>query len=168
MAYTYNTIGTFTAGDVLTAAEMNEIGENSNNYRKPPMCSLYITSDKTSYANNTALSWDAEYYDTDGMWGSGSTITINTAGVYVVQMQGYLQAATSLTAAYLFTSTHQVIQRGENNAAQPNLSFVREYSAGNTLSFTIGFNASGAVTVKGTTDDRTRAKCSVTWVGQAS
>ena len=37
MPKTYNTISTFTSGQVLTAAQMNEIGTNVNNYRVPPL-----------------------------------------------------------------------------------------------------------------------------------
>jgi hypothetical protein len=89
VAKTYNTIGTFTAGNVLTAAEMNDIGENSNNYRVPPMCRVVSTGD-TAIAHNTfvAESFDGtEAFDTDSMHDPSSNpsrITINTAGVYLI------------------------------------------------------------------------------------
>ncbi len=88
MAKTYNTIGTFTAGQVLTAAEMNELGENSNNFRVPPMCRVKQTSGASiGDASGTILAFDAEDFDTDGMHDNAtnnSRITINTAGVYLV------------------------------------------------------------------------------------
>jgi len=88
MAKTYNTISTFTAGQVLTAAQMNDLGENSNNFRVPPMCRVKQTSGTSiSDASNTILAFDAEDFDTDGMHDNAtnnSRITINTAGVYLV------------------------------------------------------------------------------------
>lgn len=40
-------------------------------------------------ASGTAqtVSWQNEYGDTDGMWSSGTNITINTAGVYIAIFQ---------------------------------------------------------------------------------
>lgn len=94
MAKTYNTIGTFTSGAILTAAQMNEIGTNTNNYRVPPLCRVYRNAalSHTSSANNQTPAFDTESFtNTDGgavsgMWtsGDGSKITIRTAGVYVV------------------------------------------------------------------------------------
>lgn len=91
MAKTYNTIGTFTAGQVLTAAEMNELGENSNNYRVPPICVLSTTTNVTMTSANIgyAIPFGAgsEVVDSDSMHDvstNNSRITINTAGVYAL------------------------------------------------------------------------------------
>jgi hypothetical protein len=91
MAKTYNTISTFTSGQVLTAAQMNEIGTNSNNYRVPPMCSLTRTAalSQTATATYQPVAWDTEKFtQTDtGMWSAGSNpsrINLTTAGVYYV------------------------------------------------------------------------------------
>jgi hypothetical protein len=95
MAKTYDTISTFTSGQVLTAAQMNQIGTNSNNYRVPPIAILNKTASQ-SIANNTGVlvSWDAEDTDTDAMWSSGSQITCSTAGVYMVNAAVTWQSAT--------------------------------------------------------------------------
>jgi hypothetical protein len=81
MAKTYNTISTFTSGQVLTAAQMNAIGTNVNNYRVPPLVRLRKNANQ-NVSGLTILSWDVEDYDTDDMWASGTTITAKTAGVY--------------------------------------------------------------------------------------
>ena len=84
MAKTYNTIGTFTAGNVLTAAEMNDIGENSNNYRVPAI-GTFTSSQPAGDATNQIVTI-TEVTDTDGMFTSGTTVTINTAGIYLFTM----------------------------------------------------------------------------------
>jgi hypothetical protein len=110
MAKTYNTISTFTSGQVLTAAQMNQIGTNVNNYRVPPMCSVYRSSNLTSYTSNTEITWNAEHWDTDAMWTSGTDITVNTAGIYVVSFMGRITGS----ATILFATPQIVLN---NNAA---------------------------------------------------
>jgi hypothetical protein len=99
MAKTYNTISTFTSGQVLTAAQMNEIGTNSNNYRVPPICIAYRSSNLTAYANGTKIAWQASDVDTDPtMWavGSATKVIINTTGLYLVTFIGSLSATATL------------------------------------------------------------------------
>ncbi len=102
MAKTYNTISTFTSGQVLTAAQMNEIGTNSNGFRVPTICSVYRNAalSQTSSGNWQSIAWDTEHFtQTDsGMWSSGtnpSRITLTTAGVYLVT--GSTQPSTGAT-----------------------------------------------------------------------
>jgi hypothetical protein len=92
MAKTYNTIGTFTAGQVLTAAQMNGIGTNVNNTRVPPICLLRRTSNSANLTQNTthvveyATANAVEDVDTDGMHSLSTNtgrITPTTAGVYL-------------------------------------------------------------------------------------
>jgi len=122
MAKTYNTIGTFTAGQVLTAAEMNELGENSNNFRVPPMCRVKQTSGASiGDASGTILSFDAEDFDTDGMHDNAtnnSRITINTAGVYlVIASVRYTAGVSDDTRISIFKNGGSVgiDERGPNN-----------------------------------------------------
>jgi hypothetical protein len=87
MAKTYNTIGTFTAGNILTAAQMNGIGTNVNNYRVPPMVSVFKTAAQSANNNTgTIVTWNTEYVDTDAMWTSGasSVFTVTTPGIYLL------------------------------------------------------------------------------------
>ena len=91
MAKTYNPLSNVTVGSVLTASDYNEAVENSNNFRVPPMCSVYRNAalSHTSSGNYQSIAWDAEdFTQTDsGMWSAGtnpSRITLVTAGHYLV------------------------------------------------------------------------------------
>ena len=168
MPKTYPDIGTFTSGQILTAATMNDIGTNLDNFRVPPAVSLRLTSDKTSWVNNAAVSWDAEDYDTDAMWSSGSTITFNTAGLYLVTINISAGAATTLTQLFLFANNRQMTTNGGTTFASANLSFVASYAAAATLSVNVGYVATGAVTLSGTADNQNRGRFTATWIGQAS
>jgi hypothetical protein len=94
MAKTYNTFTDVTVGSVLTATDYNEVLENVENYRVPPICALRRTTLFTMAAANTdyAITFTTANEDADtetptGMHdGSTNTdrITIQTAGVYLV------------------------------------------------------------------------------------
>jgi hypothetical protein len=98
----WTTPETFTAGQTLTAASMNALSGNDGFLYKPPAARIRMKSGQTITFTSGAyqnLSTDAtngfttgnsqEDFDTDGMVslsaspGSGS-ITINTAGIYIV------------------------------------------------------------------------------------
>ena len=85
MAKTYNTIPTVATGDVYTATAHNNIVENSNNFRVPPMCSAALTTSQ-SVPNNTetVLTFGSKTYETDsGIYGTNE-FAIQTAGVYLI------------------------------------------------------------------------------------
>lgn len=82
---------TFTAGQTLTAASMNAISGNLNELRGggfvPPMLIATMSSPQTIYdATNSNLYFDTAGTNTDGIHpgGSAHTMTIQTAGVYLV------------------------------------------------------------------------------------
>jgi hypothetical protein len=168
MAKTYNTIGLVSAGDPLTETIWNEQATNVNNYRVPPAVSVRLTSDKTSFSNNAAVSWDAEDYDTDSMYSSGATITINTAGIYLVTINISATAATTLSQLFLFSNNRQMTTNGATNFASANLSYVASFAAAATVGANVGFVATGAVTLAGTADNQNRGRMTVTWLGQVS
>ena len=91
MAKTYNTIGTFTAGAILTAAQMNAIGTNVNNYRVPPACRAYNNANITlANASGTILTLNSEDFDTDSMHSlttNTERLTVTTPGIYVVSAE---------------------------------------------------------------------------------
>lgn len=88
MPKTYPDIGTFTSGQILTAATMNDVGTNLDNFRVPAMCRVTKASAQTINDNTvTALQFDTEAFDTDGMHDNvtnNTRITFQTAGVYLV------------------------------------------------------------------------------------
>jgi hypothetical protein len=173
MAKTYNTISTFTAGQVLTAAQMNDLGENSNNYRVPPMCSVYRTAALSHTATGTyqAYTYDTELYDTDGMWDAGSPtrITLNTAGVYDVKFVVSIGSTTGLIAGalykdggaaqYLFLDAGNATanyRNGSTNVVSTGTNYVEMYfyqASGGSLPYGVG---------------TLQSLFSATWIGQAS
>lgn len=100
MAKTYNTIGTFTAGAILTAVQMNQIGTNVNNYRVPPSVKLTKSSNQ-NVSGLTTVTWGTQDHDTDDMWTSGGTITAQTTGMYLWTAYVRITAATAPTNIYL-------------------------------------------------------------------
>lgn len=107
MAKDYNTFSDVSTGDVYTAAAHNLILENVENYRVPPMCSLYLTS---LAVNTTPLTigdtgsggtWTEEV-DTDSMHDASTNparITLNTAGIYLIT--GSMLGGTGNIGAYM-------------------------------------------------------------------
>ena len=93
MAKTYGTVTTFTAGSVLTAAQLNVASTAVNNLVVPPMAQIALTaSTAVTTASHTAFSGftnsnASATYDTDAMTSLSATpsaITVQTAGVYQV------------------------------------------------------------------------------------
>lgn len=87
MAKSYPDIGTFTSGQILTAATMNDVATNLDNNRSPAMCGLTRAATQSiNNATDTLVQLDTSSFDTDGMGttGAAAKITINTAGIYMV------------------------------------------------------------------------------------
>lgn len=107
MAKTYGTVATFTAGSVLTAAQLNVASGAVNNLIVPAAARALLTGTQ-ALTSATAISWDSisasGAYDTDSMWSSGAKtrLTVTTPGIYVV-VAGLLDQITvaNCTAAEL-------------------------------------------------------------------
>jgi hypothetical protein len=95
MAKTYTSAGTVAAGDVLTAAAFNVVTSDINNLIVAPAVSVYRSSALTGFTTGSAITWQAEHYDTDDMWTSGSGITINTTGLYLINVAGQFTCTAS-------------------------------------------------------------------------
>jgi len=177
MAKTYNTISTFTAGQVLTAAQMNDLGENSNNYRVPPMCSLYRSAalSHTASGSYQAIAYDAERFtQTDsGMWSAGSNpsrITLVTPGVYRVNARITFGAAsgTVIAAAFYIDGSVGAFYFSDTGLASA------YYASGETIVVSNGstyvevyaYQATGGAMTYGV--GTTQTEFSATWIGQAS
>ena len=104
MAWT--TPGTATAGEVLTAAFWNtQVRDNTNFLYTPPMCKATRTTNLSIASGaETEMTFPTEDFDTDGMHDTATNtgrITINTAGIYLVQIRIATSVAmTSTTAAF--------------------------------------------------------------------
>lgn len=94
----WTTPETAVAGQVLTAAYLNtNLVANTNFLYQVPSVQVRRTSDLTSYASNTAITWQSEAWDTDTMWSSGTDVTIKTAGIYLMSFKGRANGAATIT-----------------------------------------------------------------------
>ena len=185
MAKTYNTISTFTSGQVLTAAQMNEIGTNSNNYRVPPLCRLALTgtSSVTSGGAGLIVPFGAADVDTDTMatTGAGAKITIKTAGVYQVSFAVLWTAGTSgnvrqATVRKNSTGTAQgmsgIFSDGNHAAMSNGLiislknSTLTSLAVNDTLDLNVFQDSGGPITVGA--GNVAATFLTAAWVGQAS
>jgi hypothetical protein len=87
----YATPRTWVAGDVLTAAQLNQdVRDNVSFLANEPSCRVYHNVDQSiAHSTLTTLAFNSERYDTDTMHDTvtnNSRITFTTAGVYVVSL----------------------------------------------------------------------------------
>lgn len=96
MAWTTPT--TAVAGNAILASLWNsDVKGNTEFLYTPPMCKVRRKTNLTGYTTATAVTWDQEDIDTDGMYTSGTNVTINTAGVYLIHQKMYLTCTATLT-----------------------------------------------------------------------
>jgi len=177
MPKTYNTIPSVTTGDVYTAAAHNNIVTNVNNYRVPPACHVYRSSDLTAYSSGTSITWNAEAIDTDGMWASGTNVVIDTAGLYLMVLKGNFTATATLTAngwriavdgTAVAQSYTQSVASG--TLTQQSVSYVMPLTAGQIVTANITASGGSAYIIKGGASPHSEnvTSLSVTWLGQVS
>jgi hypothetical protein len=171
------TVANATAGNAILASDFATLFENSNGYRKPPSCHVYRTSDLTSYTSGTAITWQAEAHDTDGMWSSGTNITIQTAGIYLCVFKVQTAASgTAMTYAAPELLISGTVAAQFYNASvfsgivsQSVLTYVASFAATTTIGAQVLVAGATSYTIKGGTLNTTNASSlSVTWLGQAS
>ena len=167
----WTTPETFTAGQTLTAASMNKMTGNDGFLYKPPMCRVYRSSDY-SYSSGF-ITWNAEAYDTDGMWSSGDSITIQTAGVYMVTANITVTCSATLTwlAANIYRDSNSV-SRNQAPAYSSTLGFCTtsalvRCSVGTVIKSVFDPFGGSSFTVKGGADTSADNVTSLTvaWVG---
>ena len=141
---------------------------------RPPMCKVRRTSNVTSYGSSTEFTWQAEDYDTDAMWTSGTDVTINTDGVYVLTFEGLASIATSwsLVEPKILvngTAVAQNIVAFWGTFARWTVATAVPLVATDTVTASLGFLGTGAVTVYGgASPSIDGARLAVVWQGQAS
>lgn len=175
MPKTYNSIPTVSTGDVYTATAHNNIVTNVNNYRVPPMCRVLRSSDWTY--SGTYIEWNAEQYDTDGMFTPSSTsVTIQTDGVYSVSgFYSYTCTASNTWMGLYLVRNGVTVSRTSAPAYGPTLGFVAvntviSCTAGVTIQMGHDPLGGSAFVAKGGTDYTTNnvTSLTVTWLGQVS
>jgi hypothetical protein len=172
--YTALTAANATAGNAILASDFSSLFTNSNNYRVPPMCRVYRSSDWTY--SGTYISWNAEQYDTDGMWSSGTDVTIQTDGIYLVEgSYAYTCTASNTWMALIIAKGTVFAARTSAPAYGTTLGFVTCSAVLSCVSGDIirllhdPFGGSSFVAKGGTIDAANGVThMSVTWLGQAS
>lgn len=176
MAKSYPDIGTFTSGQILTAATMNDVGTNLDNLRVPPMVRC-VRSGDLSYTSDADIAWNgADAYDTDGMHDpstNNTRITPTTAGVYLVQFSAFINisgTATAILPAIRQGSGATVVARQDYFSSVSGLMYVNVIghatvaSSSDYLTARIAFSGGTGYTVKA---DAT-TYFAATWLGQVS
>lgn len=177
MAKTYTNVATATAGNVYTAAAHNIIAEDVNNLFIPAAVSVYRSSNLTSYVNDAAISWEAEHYDTDGMWTSGSptVITVGTTGFYHAHFQGQITGTATIglvlptikRSGANIMNAYTVVSSGTNSRFS--VSGVLSLTAADSLTATIFVSGGSAYSITGSaTYGESQARLSLTWIGRTS
>lgn len=171
----WTTPETFTAGQTLTAASMNALSENVDTLREgrpsavTPMCSATIAT-TTGYTQDTDISWTIENYDTDAMFApTSSTITIKTAGVYLVMFSGRATSTSSATYNAVIRlagandagEEYQDGNKAATSDARWTMSAVRKLAVNDTV--TARLQWTGTVTLQGGTT--ISPTLTATWLG---
>jgi hypothetical protein len=176
MAYTFPTLTDVATGDVLTAVGYNNVQQTSRQLRVPPACEVYRTSNLTGYTSNTAITWQAERYDTDGMWTSGSSVTIQTPGIYVITLNVGITATATVTlmtagiyiSGQLSAQTYANVANGNDSYASVSAAY--SLAAAQTVTAACAFvgGSNYAIVGSATAYAREQARLSVAWLGQVS
>ena len=171
MAKTYTAAGSATAGQVYTASAHNVIVTDVNNLIVPAVAIVKRTAVQSvaNAGSGAVISWDGENVDNDGMWASGTAITIQTDGVYAATLYVNFNtaSATGLREA-------NILKNGAaptpniNLTLMPNASFSHNLTvsglldvvAGDVISATAYQNSGSAMNIT--------ANIGLVWIGKKS
>lgn len=145
-----------------------------NNLIVPPSVGVKLTGDKT-ITTGTSFSWDAnDGWDTDSMWTSGASITVNTAGIYMVSYTGRVTGSSGFT----YVLPNILVSSGEGRLGHAGSIATTDYrwvltstlvlAAATTVSFAVTFSGGGTVTINGSDISGSRTRAALTWIGRTS
>lgn len=174
--YTPLTVANATAGSGILASDHEKVFQNVNDLVKPPGCEVYRTSSLTGYTANTLITWQAERYDTNGMWSSGASVTIQKDGIYSVTFNAGISATATVTvmtgAIYrnAALSAHTYANVVSGNDSYTSVTSVYSCVAGDTFAAACDFvgGSNYAVLGSATAYARAQTRLSVNWIGKAS
>lgn len=182
MGKTYNTISTFVSGAILTASQMNGIGTNVNNYRVPPACSVYRSSNETSYSAGANITWTTADYDTespsDPMWASGANadkVYIRTAGLYLINFRVLLGATATVTGGQIEIGVSGTLRSIDITPAYSSTAvygmstYFHSCAVGDYVTADVVPSGGSAYYINGgATNNNNQSRLTVAWVGQVS
>jgi hypothetical protein len=172
MAWT--TPGTATAGEVLTAAFWNtNVRDNSSFLFTPPMVKVYRSSNQTSYTSQASISWQAEEYDTDAMWTSGTDVTIKTAGIYLISFYAFPSGTATITSVFAGVRKNgnyigqQNFAPYSTSAGYASYSNIHKLAVSDVITADVQFLGGSAYIISGAaTDSVNQSRLVVTWIGK--
>ncbi len=175
MAKTYAdlTVANATAGNAILASDFSTLFTNSNNFRKPPMCRVYRSTTLTPYTSGTAITWDAESFDTDSMHDpvtNTSRITAKTAGVYTFTGSIRVDTTGSFTHRNVFAKVNGTtfIWQSLAPASGANDSAVVAFSYPLTVNDYVELFVSNSGTGTYSIANSVESNITATWLGQVS
>lgn len=177
MAKTYSTLTSVATGDVLTATGYNNVQTTLNNHTVPPAIELVRTTAINPYTAGADITWSSASYQTDtsptAMWTSGATVTIQTAGIYLLTMM--LDVRTTLAMTGVTTSFKKGGTVGaynyisdSTNSPRAMLSSVQSLAASDTLTFQINYSNGGTVQINGAASGADQSRLNITWLGKTA
>ena len=177
MAKTYGTVATFTAGSVLTAAQLNVAGGAVNNLVVPATAQVRRTTNQTGVTSGVLISWQSALWQNDGtMWAIGdpTKLYLNTTGLYVVTLHIALSASSGLTqssATVLLNGTEisDTNSTGNGTGCFITNSFILNATAGQYLTAYTGLSGGAGVSYTGNESvTRTQTRMTVSWIGRTA
>lgn len=180
MAKSYPDIGTFTSGQILTAATMNQVGDNLDNQRVPASCEVRLSANVTGYSSGGTISWAAEEHDTDAMWAVGDPTKIftPTVGLYSVYFSGralQTSGTTVTVGAPVIKLNGSTVTQGYYAALTSGAviyavnAIIKTTAVTDYFTFAVEFEGGTAYTLNGgSTRDNQNHRAVVAWLGQVS
>lgn len=124
----------------------------------PPSVSVGFGTTST-YTQDTNIVWTTADYNTDTMWTSGATVTVKTAGIYLVTFMG--RATSTLSAnlnAYIIAGSAGAydtqVSYPATTDARWSMSTVRSLAVSDTIFGRIQWSGGGTITLQGATSMR--------------
>jgi len=178
MAKTYGTVTTFTAGSVLTAAQLNVASTAVNNLVVPAMVKVYRSTNLSSYTNQAAISWSASdtTSDNDGMWNASTPtyVTVQTTGLYLIGFVSYVTATATVTRVRggILKNGSAVLEMentGTSTDAFINVSGLLYLTSGDQIGARVTFTGGSAYILGGNASETNgQTRLTLSWVGRNS
>lgn len=171
MEFTYSGSGWVQTNQWSTTSGVTGI----NNLIVPPMVKVYRSSDLTSYTQSSSITWNAEEYDTDGMWTSGTDITIKTAGIWLITGYAFVTATATMTQTFFGVKKSGTYLGQQYHPAYGSTSSLVGYSGVHKLAVNdvitadIAITGGSAYNINGAASDGgEQSRLSLVWLGKDS
>jgi len=173
MPKTYNTFTNVSVGSVLTASDYNDVLENIENYREPPMVKCVRSGDQ-NLGSPQVLQWNGtDAYDTDGMHDPSSNntrITFQTAGIYLVVLNVNVTLTGSAVSSDVYITgggaatplAAHFLGAGVSVAVSQTVTTFVDSSAYSYVEANVNFPSAAVATLKA----NDRSSFSALWIGQ--